>query len=60
MGLFNCSRREAIIVNVRVFFMQNFCVTVLTFRATFTPLNVCVLRDLKFPLNNNLKQLAAI
>ena len=36
--MINCSRREAIIVNVCVFFMQNFRLNVLTFRVTFTPL----------------------
>ena len=30
------------------FFMQNFCLTLLTFRLTFTPLTFCVSRDLKF------------
>ena len=28
--------------------MQNFCLMVLTFRVTFTPLTFCVSRDLKF------------
>ena len=28
--------------------MQNFCLTILTFRVTFTPLTFCVSRDLKF------------
>ena len=28
-------------------FMQSFCLKVLTFRLTFTPLTVCVSRDLK-------------
>ena len=54
---FNCSRREAIIVNVCVIFMQNFCLTVLSFRVTFTPFTFCVLRDLKFSLNHNFKKL---
>ena len=31
--------------------MQNFRLTVLTFRVTFTPLTCCVSRDLKFSLN---------
>ena len=42
--VFNCSRSEAIIVNVCVFFMQNFRLTVLT----FTLLTFCVQRDPKF------------
>ena len=28
--------------------MQKFCLAVLTFRVTFTPLTFCVARDLKF------------
>ena len=37
--IINCSRTKfiAIIVNVGVFFMQNFYLTILTFRVTFTP-----------------------
>ena len=58
--VFKCSRREAFIVNLCVFFMQNLCMTVLTSRVTFTPLTFCVLRDLKFPLNHNFKQLNSI
>ena len=58
--VFNCSRREAIIVNVCVFFMQSFRLTFLTFRVTFTPLTFCVSRDLKFSLNHNFKQLDSI
>ena len=42
------------------FFMQNFCLTVFTFGATFTPLSLCVLRDVKFSLNHNFKQLNSI
>ena len=38
--IFNCSRKI-------VSFMQNFCLAVLTFRVTFTPLTFCVLPDLK-------------
>ena len=49
----------AIIVNVCVF-MQNFRLTVSTFRVTFTPLTFCVSRDLKFSLNHNFKQLNSI
>ena len=40
--------------------MLNFCLTVLTFRVTFTPLTFCVSRDLKFSLNHNFKQLNLI
>ena len=40
--------------------MQNFCLTVLTFRVTFTPVTFCVSRDLKFSLNHNFKQLNSI
>ena len=43
-----------------VFLMQNFRLTILTFRATFTPLSFCVSRDLKFSLNHNFKQLNSI
>ena len=57
---FNCSRREAIFVNVCVFVMQNFCLTGLTFRVTVTPLTFCVSRDLKFSLNHNFEQLNSI
>ena len=32
--------------------MQNFCLTILTLRVTFTPLTFCVSRDLKFSLNH--------
>ena len=52
------SRREAIIVNLCL--MQNFCLTVLTFRVTFTPLTFCDSRDLKFSPNHNFKQLNSI
>ena len=41
-------------------FMQNFRLTVLTFRVTFKPLTFCVSRDLKFPLKHNFKQLNSI
>ena len=60
--LFNCSWTKfiAIIVNVYVFFMQNFRLTVSTFRVTFTPLTFCFSRDLKFSLNHNFKQLNSI
>ena len=53
---FKCSWTKfiAIIVNVC---MQNFRLTVLTFRVTFTPLTFCVLRDLKISLSHNFKQL---
>ena len=46
----NCSSTKfiAIIVNVCVFFMQIFRLTILTFRVTSTPLTFCVSRDLKF------------
>ena len=47
-------------VNVCVFFMQNFCLMLLTFRVTVTPLTFCVSRDLKFSLNHNFKQLNSI
>ena len=50
----------AIIVNVCVFFMQNFRLTILTFRVTFTPLTFCVSRDLKLSLNHNFKRLHSI
>ena len=61
-SLFNCSWTQfiAIIVNVCVFFMQNFRLTILTFRVTFTPLIFCVSRDLKFSLYHNFKQLNSI
>ena len=59
-NLFYCSRREAIIVNVCGFFLQNFRLTVLTFRVTFTPLTFCVSRDLKFSLKHNFKQLNSV
>ena len=55
--MINCSRREAINVNVCVFFMQNFGLTSLTFRMTFTSLTFCVSRDLILSLNHNFKQL---
>ena len=41
-------------------FMQNFRLTILTLRVTFTPLTFCVSRDLKFSLNHNFKQLNSI
>ena len=44
----------------RVCLMQNFCLTILTFRVTFTPLTFCVSRDLKFSFNHNFKQLNSI
>ena len=50
----------AIIVNVGVFFMQNFCLTILTFRVTFLPLTFTVSHDLKFSLNHNFKQVNSI
>ena len=60
--IINCSltKFKAIIVNVCVFFMQNFCLAVLTFFLTFTPLTFCVSRDLKFSLSHNFKQLNSI
>ena len=62
--VFNCSRREAIIVNgeqrVRLFFAKFLLDRFLTFRVTFTPLTFCVLRDLKFSLSHNFKQLNLI
>ena len=51
----NCS----FFVNV-CFFMQNFCLTILTFRVTFTPLSFWISRDLKFSPNHNFKQLNSI
>ena len=61
-NLVNCSWTKfiAIIVNVCVFFIQNFRLTILTFRLTFTPLTFCASRDLKFSLNHNFKQLNSI
>ena len=60
--IFNCSWTKfiAIIVNVCVFFMQNFRLIILTFRVTFTLLTFCVSRDLKFAPNPNFKQLNSI
>ena len=60
--VFNCSRTKfiAIIVNVCVFFMQNLCLTILTFRVTFTPLTFCDSRDLNSSLNHNFKLLNSI
>ena len=40
--------------------MQNFRLTVLTFRVTFAPLTFFVSRDLKFSLNHNLNHLNSI
>ena len=52
------SKRSIYCKRVCVFFMQNFRLNVfLTCRVTFAPLNFCVLRDLKFSLNHNFKQL---
>ena len=60
--LFNCSWTKfiAIIVNVCVFFLQNFRLTILTSRLTSTPLTFCISHDLKFSLNHNFKQLNSI
>ena len=41
-------------------FMQNFRLTILTFRVTFTPFTFCVSGDLKGSLNHNFKQLSSI
>ena len=49
--LFHCSRKEEFLVNVSCF---------LTSRLTFTPMTFCVLRDLKFPLIRNFRQLFSI
>ena len=59
--LFNCSGTKfiATIVNVCLF-MLNFCLTVLTYRVTSTPLTFRVSRDLKFSLNHNFNQLNSI
>ena len=59
--VFNCSWTKfiAIVVNVCLF-MQNFCLTILTFRVTFTPWTFCFSRDLKFSLKHNFKQLNSI
>ena len=54
--LINCFRREAIIVNVCLFYGK-FLVDRFDFPVTFTPLTFCVSRDLKFSLNHNFKQL---
>ena len=48
------------LVDVCVFFMQNFRLTILIFRVNFTPLTFCVSRDLKFSLNHIFKQLNSI
>ena len=58
--LINCSRREAIIVNVCLFYAKFLLDRFLTFRVTFTSLTFCVLRDLKFSLIHNFKQLNSI
>ena len=62
LEVFNCSWTKfiAIIVNVRVFFMQNFRLKILTFRVTLTSLTFCVSRDLKFSLNHYFKLLNSI
>ena len=45
-----------------MFFMpvDNFRLTILSFRVTFTPMTFCVSCDLKFSLNHNFKQLNSI
>ena len=43
-----------------MFFLQNFRLTVLTFRVTFMPLTFFVSRNLKFSLKQNFKQLNSI
>ena len=50
--MLNCSRTEAVIVNVCLF-MQNFRLT----RITFTPLTFCVIKN---SLNHNFMQLNSI
>ena len=58
MFVFNCSRREAVIVNV--YFYAKFLLDRFEFSSDFYNLDFCVLCDLKFSLNQNFKQLNSI
>ena len=59
IDIFNYSGREAIIVNVCLFYAK-FSLDRFVFSSDFYALDFCISRDLKFPLNHNFKQLNSI